>query len=216
MLQMSVDTRAIERRLNSVAGSQLPFAVALGINDVAGQIKDAEAKGLERDLDRPTPFTKRGMFVSRATKRKLTGVVGFKPVQAEYLAKQVTGGRRRAPRKAILVPVNQRVNKYGNMPKATVKRLLAKPDVFSGKVNGVGGIWQRPKRGKRRTKAGGSGSGAVGTVGARKGLKLLIAYKSAVDYSPRLKFVPRAGTVARREIGPAIAKHLAAAVRTAR
>jgi hypothetical protein len=216
MLQMSVDTRAIERRLNGIAKSQLPFAVALGINDVAGQIKDAEASGLERDLDRPAPFTKRGLFVARASKRKLTGVVGFKPTQADYLALQATGGRRRAKRKAVLVPVNQRLNKYGNMPKSTVKRLLAKPDVFSGTVNGVGGIWQRPKRGARRTKAGGARSGAVGTTGARKGLKLLIAYKAAVDYTPRLKFVPRAGVTARREIAPAIAKHLARAVKTAR
>ncbi len=209
MLQMSVDTRAIERRLNKVAGSQLPFAVALGINDVAGQIKDAEASGLERDLDRPTPFTKRGMFVSRATKRKLTGVVGFKRVQAEYLAMQATGGKRRAKKRAVLVPVNQRLNKYGNMPKATVKRLIARPDTFSGKVGGVGGIWQRPK-------ARGAGTARRASSGKRKGLKLLIAYKRAVDYSPRLKFVPRAGTTARREIAPAIAKHLARAVKTAR
>ena len=58
MLEMSIDTRAIERRLNSLATSQLPFAVALGINDVAGQIQEAEQSSLARDLDRPAPFTK--------------------------------------------------------------------------------------------------------------------------------------------------------------
>jgi hypothetical protein len=117
MLSMSVDTRAIERRLNKIATSQLPLAAALGINDVAGQIRDAEQSGLERDLDRPAPFTKRGLAVSRATKRKPVGVVGFKRVQAEYLALQATGGTRRAKGRAVVVPVNQRLNKYGNMPK---------------------------------------------------------------------------------------------------
>lgn len=216
MLQMSVDTRAIERRLSSVAKSQLPFAVALGINDVAGQIAEAEQSALERDLDRPAPFTKRGLTVARASKRKLVGVVGFKRIQADYLALQATGGTRRAKRRAVVVPVNQRRNKYGNMPKGALKRALAKPDVFSGTVRGVAGVWQRPKRGARRTKLGGAQSGRVGTVGAQKGLKLLAAYKSAVDYSPRLKFVRRAHVKAGQQIAPAIARRLAQAVRSAR
>jgi len=216
MLHMSVDTRAIERRLNSVAKSQLPFAVALAINEVAGQIAKDEQSGLDRDLDRPAPYTKRGLFVARASKRKLTGVVGFKNVQAEYLALQAEGGTRRAKRRAVVVPVNQRLNKYGNMPKGALKRALARPDTFSGKVGGVAGIWQRPKRSARRTKAGGAGAGRVGATGARKGLKLLIAYHDAVRYKPRLKFGPRAHATARRDIGPAIARQLARAVKTAR
>lgn len=216
MLQMSVDTRAIERRLNGLAKTQLPFATALGINDVAGQIVEAEGSALERDLDRPAPFTKRGLAVHRASKRKLVAVVGFKPVQAGYLALQATGGKRRAKRRAVVVPVNQRLNKYGNMPKGALARGLAKPNVFSGTVNGVSGIWQRPKRGKRRTKARGAQSGAVGTVGASKGLKLLVAYKSAVTYTPRLKFVPRAHRQASATIAPAIARRLRQAVKTAR
>jgi len=213
---MSIDTRPIERRLNGLANSQLPFALALGINEVAGQISEAEQVGLARDLDRPAPVTKRGLFVSRATKRRPVGVVGFKRVQASYLATQATGGTRRAKGKAIVVPVGQRLNKYGNMPKGALKRALTKPDVFSGEINGVAGIWQRPKRGARRTKSGGHGAGRVATVGKRKGLKLLAIYKDSVKYSPRLKFVPRAHTKASAEIAPAIARNLARAVKTAR
>ena len=99
--------------------------------------------------------------------------------------------------------------------KGALKRALAKPDVFSGTVKGIAGVWQRPKRGKRRTKHGAQ-MGRTGTVGARKGLKLLAAYEKSVKYSPRLKFVPRAHKLASREIGPAIARHLGQAVRTAR
>lgn len=216
MLEMSVDMRAIERRLNGLAATQLPFAVALGINDVAGQISEAEQSSLARDLDRPAPFTKRGLFVSRASKRRLVGVVGFKRVQASYLEAQATGGKRRAKGKAVVVPVGQRLNKYGNMPRGALKRALAKPDVFSGTVKGVAGIWQRPQRGKRRTKSGGAQSGRTATVGKRKGLRLLAIYKDNVNYSPRLKFVPRAHVKASAEIAPAIARHLARAVKTAR
>lgn len=210
MLQMSVDTRALERRLGLIAKQQLPFAVSLGINDVAGLIRDAEVKALSRDLDRPTTFTTRGLVVERATKRKLTGVVGFKPIQAEYLSKQATGGTRRAKRRAVVVPVGLRVNKYGNLSKNAIKRALARPDTFSGTVRGVAGIYQRPKRGVRRR------AGGVGTKGASKGLKLLVIYKASVSYSPRLHYVPRAVRLADREIGPAIAKRLRYAVKTAR
>jgi len=208
MLQMSVDTRAIERRLNSVAASQLPFAAALGINEVAGNIRTAEQGDLERDLEAPTPFTKRGMYVARASKRRLTGVVGFKRVQAAYLATQAAGGTRRAKRRAVVVPVGARRNKYGNMPRGSLKRSLAKPNVFSGTVKGVAGVWRRPDRGQRR-------DGTRGTK-RKNGLTLLAIYKSSVRYQPRLKFVRRAHDRASREIGPAIARHLAQAVITAR
>jgi hypothetical protein len=208
MLQMSVDTRAIERELNSLATSQLPFAVALGINEVAGQIATAEKSALSGDFDRPTPFTQRGLFVSRATKRRLTGVVGFKRIQAEYLERQASGGTRKAKRRAVVVPVGIKLNKYGNMPKNAIKRALARPDTFSGTVAGVSGVWQRPKRGVRR-------AGGVGTKG-KTGLKLLATYHSSVKYSPRLKFDTRAYKRAERDIGPAIARALTHAVNTAR
>jgi hypothetical protein len=209
MLTMSVDTRAIERRLNSLAAKQVPFAAAQAINDVAGLIRDAEPRGLERDLDRPAPFTKRGLFISRASKRKLTAVVGFKRIQSEYLSTQADGGKRRAKRRAVVVPVGIRLNKYGNMPRGSLKRHLGKPDVFSGTVKGVAGIWQRPKRGVRR-------AGSVGTKGSRKGLKLLAIYKDSVRYKPRHKFQPRALVLARKSIAPAFDTRLRAAVKTAR
>lgn len=197
MLHMSVDTRALERRLSGLASKQVPFAAALAINEVAGEIREAEPQGLSRDLDRPTPFTKKGMFVARATKRRLVGVVGFKRIQAEYLEAQATGGTRRPKRRAIVVPVGVRLNKYGNMPRKSLVRALAKPGTFSGKVNGVAGIYQ-----KKRTKKG--------------GVKLLAVYKSSVRYKPRLKFQPRARDLASRRIAPAITKHLRRAVQTAR
>lgn len=207
MLQMSVDTRAIERGLNGLARSQLPFAIALGINEVAAQVVEAEKIGLARDFDRPAPVTTRGLYISRASKRRLVGVVGFKRVQAGYLERQATGGTRRAKRRAVVVPVNARLNKYGNMAKGSIKRSLAKPEVFSGKVNGVAGVWQRPKGGR---------SGGAGSRGKRKGLKLLAIYAASVKYDARLKFQPRAYVTARKGIGPAIARNLARAVKTAR
>lgn len=208
MIEMRVDTREIERRLNRLAGTQLPFAVALGINDTATIVKADEQAQLERDLDRPTPFTKKGMFIARANKRRLSGVVGFKRIQSEYLGVQARGGKRRPKKRAVVVPVGQRRNKYGNMPRGALKRALAKPNVFSGKVKGTAGIWQRPDRGRRY-------DGTYGTK-RRNGLKLLAIYQDRVSYRARFDFYDRARTTAGREIGPAIARNLRRAVKTAR
>ena len=210
MINIQIDTRTVERSLNDLGRKQLPFATSLAINDVLTDVKVAEPAAIEKEIDRPTPFTKRGVFVKRATKRALSGIVGYKDIQAAYLSRLATGGKRSAKGRAIVVPVGQRVNKYGNMPRGALKRALAKPNVFSGKVNGVAGIWQSPKR-----RAGGGGS-ARRTPVKGSGVKLLAIYRAAVSYSPRVKFQTRGRALIAKGISPALAKRVAQAIKTAR
>jgi hypothetical protein len=197
MLSLDTNIDAFERSLTAFELRQLPFATSLAINDTLNDIKRAEERQLERRLDRPTPFTKRGLAVKRATKRRLVGAVFFKPIQSAYLEKLETGGTRRPKKKAIPVPANQRRNKYGNMPRGAIKRLLARPNVFSGVVKGVPGIWQRPGR------KGGSP-------------KLLVAWERKATYRPQLKFGHDAFGVARRQLLPNMRKAMTRALRTAR
>ncbi len=146
---------------------QLRFAQAVALTRTAGKAKDDLVRSLDRVLDRPTPFTKRGVGTISATKQRLVATVFFKRIQAEYLKLQETGGTRRPKGRAIVVPVGSKVNRYGNMPKQAVRRALSRPDTFSATINGVGGIWKRSKRGK---------------------LKLLFVYTTQAAYRPRLKF----------------------------
>ncbi|MBS8228419.1 hypothetical protein [Vannielia litorea] len=169
---------AFERQMSDFARSQLPFATAMALNDTAADVKDAEETELAKALDRPTPFTRRGLFVSRASKRKLTAIVGFKDIQAAYLALQVEGGRRSPKGRAILVPVGQRLNKYGNMPRGAVARMLKRPDVFVASKSDPKtkhlrpGIYQRNSRKGRRNAAP----------------NLLVAFEDEAQYRPRLRF----------------------------
>ena len=57
---------------------------------------------------------------------------------------------------------NVKLNRYGNLAggQGRIKRLLAKKNTFQGTINGVAGVWQRPKRGKRSR-------GGSGTIGLR-------------------------------------------------
>ncbi|KZL15125.1 hypothetical protein [Pseudovibrio sp. Ad37] len=180
MIRYTANFSEVAKGLTKAEERQVPYAISLALNETAQDIKANSEKALSRRLDRPTPFTKRGLALKRASKRNLSAVVFFKDRQADYLELQEKGGTRRPKRKALAVPFSQRLNKYGNLPRRSIDRLLKRPDVFQGEINGVEGIWQRPKRGKRR-------NGSRGTKG-RTGLKLLIAYEKSADYQPRLRF----------------------------
>ena len=89
--------------------------------------------------------------------------------QAEYLKLQVEGGTRTPRGRAIPAPTsNVKLNRYGNLAggQNRIKRLLAKKSTFQGTINGVAGVWQRPKRGKRSR-------GGYGTTG-QSGLSWLL------------------------------------------
>lgn len=179
----------------SKAVRQVPFAAALALTSIAQDVKKQADSDLGRNLDRPTPFTQRAYGVSRATKTHLVATVYARQIQSKYLAKQEEGGPRHPKGRAILVPAGTRLNKYGNMPKSQIRRLLARKDVFSGEVNGTAGIWRRMK--------GGS-------------LKLLVAYRSRVEYAPRLGFLDGARAVARQNHERRFREALNRALATAR
>lgn len=196
MFSLESNIDAFERSLTAFQHRQLPFAMSLAINDTLADVKSEEERRLPLVLDKPTRFTQRGLMVRRSSKRRLEGEVRYKDIQRAYLMLQERGGDRLPAKRAVVVPVRQRVNQYGNLPKGVIKRLLARPDVFSGEVNGVAGIWQRPR------KRGGA-------------LKLLVAYERKVSYRPRLWFEGSAKQTARRKIGPNMARAMTRAIRTA-
>lgn len=177
--------------------SQVPFAIATGINDTLNDVKLAEERRLPLVFDRPTPFTRKGLMIRRATKTRLAGEVRYKDIQQKYLRLQQTGGERKPKGRALVVPVGQRLNQFGNLSRGAIKRLLARPDVFSGEVRGVAGIWQRPKS------RGGK-------------MKLLIAYEPSAKYQPRLAFREHARQVATRVLQQNLARAWRRAIQTAR
>ena len=98
-------------------------------------------------------------------------------LQAEYLHYQILGGTRTPRGRAIPVPTtNAKLNKYGNLPggQGRIKNLLKQKGVFQGTINGVQGIYRRPKRGRRSR-------GVYGSLG-KTGLTLLDVYEPKTSY----------------------------------
>lgn len=170
---------------------QLEFATALALTRTAQVVSRESPAFLERQLDRPTPFTKRGLYVKPARRGDLVAIVGYKDVQAQYLSLQEQGGARAPRRRTIVLPSNVARDQYGNVPPLQLRRL-----------------YERAKGDKRATKALGKRLGIsnkvdlfVGEPGegfppgiykrVTGGLVPIVVFREqAVRYRPRLGWTP--------------------------
>ncbi|AEI76540.1 hypothetical protein CNE_1c11850 [Cupriavidus necator N-1] len=196
MLTVSVrhNIADVRKTLDNIAQKQMPFAIAKALTQTAKAVAGVESRALPRELDKPTPFTMRAFGTKPATKQRQIASVFIKPDQWKYLRYQVDGGERRPTKRAVVIPQGLRVNQYGNMPKGAIRKLLAKPGVFSGTVNGVPGIYQRKGR----------------------SVALLVKYVDKAGYKRRFDFAGIGQQAIAAEFGAIFGRALAGALATAR
>ena len=118
------------------------------------------AKTMDRYIDKgANPYTKGGFFVYRTNKRRLSGYIGIKD-KNHYLDTIIFGGQVKPLKdnSKLIQPVNQRLNKYGNIPRNKIKSLLSNPDKYfrnkGRKLKGKygprpDGIYMKPANPKR-------------------------------------------------------------------
>jgi hypothetical protein len=197
------DIKKLERAFAGVAEKQLRFGASQAVNSLAKMVQELERENMKKVLDKPTPFTLGGVSVKLSTKASLTATVYVKDKTASYLAPYEVGGLNKLNSRALLKPVDQKVNQYGNLPRNTVKRLAAKKNVFIGKVrtkNGdVDGVWQRQK-----------------VRGKQGGLKLLVKFDNAHIVKQHLDYQGLARRTISRELKAEFAKAMQKALATAR
>ena len=213
-MQITVKTNVEEamKGLARINKKQIPFAAALGLTNTAKRLAEVEKRMMVKQLDRPTPFTIRGIRYQRANKAdystgRLHSRVYIMDKQAEYLRLQIQGGTRTPSGKALPVPTkNLKLNKYGNIPggQGRIQKLLSRKNTFQGTINGIPGIWQRPAKGKRKR-------GGYGTTGPT-GLKLLVAYEPTAQYQPRFDFYGIAKRVVPKIVGKEMDRAIARAL----
>lgn len=101
MIKLTIETQKLLHRLERIRLKGIPYAVAMAMTWTAKAAAEAFGKVLERDLDRPTPFTRRAARYKPANKEKTEFDVyiqdeaskGVSP--AKYLLALVKGGYRR-------------------------------------------------------------------------------------------------------------------------
>lgn len=122
------------RRITALSQQQAPFAIAKGMSKTVREAKVAEDAHILAAFDKPTPFTKRAVAFTQATKSNLRATVLVKDVQAKYLEAEVFGGRRQlksfeqqfatgGQAHVVLPGAGAPLNQYGNLTKAKIKQI---------------------------------------------------------------------------------------------
>lgn len=196
-VDVKFDVKKLTKKLDRIQKKQIPFATAVALTKTAKAAqKDLEKQTL-KDLDRPTRFTQRAFGIKPARKNNLAAVVFIKDKQAKYLRLQIRGGTRKPERKAEVVPVAIKLNKFGNIPgrhRGKIAKLLNRKDTFVSNINGLSGIWQR-KAGR---------------------LTLLAAFKKQVTYQKRFRFEETVAKTVKRVFPRRFKIEMAKALKTAR
>lgn len=231
--------RDIERDLSDVARRQVPFAIALAVNETAADLIELNKRSMAREFDRPTRWTLNAFHFTRATKSRPVATIKRKDVAAsrDYLLRQAEGGPRKQTglerllnsrlahggQVGFVVPTKHMPrNAYGNMQPGQVQRIL------SGlKAQGDGAQNETKASGKRQRRSGAvryfvpkDGGRASPGVYMRKGkakpLKVLAFTSKNPRYKARFKFYPNMEKATARLLPGHFAKALARAVATAR
>jgi hypothetical protein len=228
---ISVKVEGLDKTLAYLAGAQkqVRFSAAVALTRTAQKVRDAMPAVMDRELDRPTPFTKRGMFVTAARKDNLQAVVGFMDRQAGYLKYQIAGGTRTPTARGIKLPGNIELNSFGNIPRGLIDKLKASAQdgtlgrgiarklgvgnrrkgaapiqLFFGKPTGR--LWAKAPMGIWRRVPGSPG----------KLVPVILFEDTPAHYKPRFHFERSAIEVVRREWDRQFGQAFADAMRSAR
>lgn len=222
--------QATVARLNGLA-KQVNYAASRALNTAARKVADAMPAEIGRDIDRPTPFTKRGVRVLRyANKNDLQATVGFMDAQAKYMRYQIEGGLRQPGPRGIKLPGDVTLNTFGNIPKGLIDKLKAAAkngslsttlarrlqadgnrrkgaapvQLFLGQPRGKG--WEKAPMGIWRRVEGAPG----------KLIPVIVFENTPAKYKPRFDFQRKAQVVVNREWQRAFDAELSKALATAR
>lgn len=213
---LRADLKPLQRAMIDLRAKQVPFAMALAINELAKGVAAVERKLIDQTFDTPTPFTENAYRIEVATKARPIAVVAAKDIQAQYLDPYVVGGDRfLGTKKGMLGPRDVAVNKYGNLTKGKLQALKNKPGVFIGPVTTkagkvINGVWQRPIAAKQP-----KGKRVTGAQ-PKAGLKLLIQFEDTTPVRKRLPFEQSARTYLKRNAAREFDAALVRALATAR
>jgi hypothetical protein len=125
-MKVSVEIKGMEavRARLSGMGKQVAFAASKALNATGKQIADAMPAEIERAIDKPTAFTKKGVRVLKyANKGNLEVTVGFMAAQAKYMEFQTAGGSFTPGKKGLKLPGGITLDSYGNIPRGIIAKL---------------------------------------------------------------------------------------------
>jgi len=145
-MQISVKSNVnqVLRELKAVNKEKVPTAIRNALNDTARTARKDVQAAATSDLDRPTPWTVRGILFKTTDKTKLTSSVFIDPDRAKYLKWQIDGGIRTPEKRAIALPSKTvKTNVYGNLGRKKINNMMSNKKLYASKtVDGTPGIYR--------------------------------------------------------------------------
>ncbi len=213
MIKATINTKGVERMMRT-ATKQVRYAAALALSEAAEDYQRVATVLMRQTIDRPIPFTQRGLKHTRANASKLQASVFMLPKQAAYMVYQVEGGTTSG---AKPYPFKTAANVYGNLPNSATKR--AKAFTVTSRGDGEKLTFVRVRSGKRPAKGAyrrkGSSYGFAVTDRWR-GLKLIAGSTSVRHYRAIYPFYERAQTRVPVIVRRVFLRHLQSALGGAR
>jgi hypothetical protein len=125
----------VAAKFDLMAQKQVPFATSLAINRCLQLGRAALLSAMQREFDRPTPYTLNSLYTKNSTKYDLSGWVGHKQANSgasasKYLQPEIEGGTRnmKSTEKFLghyYVPSKYcKLDRYGNVPSATLTAIF--------------------------------------------------------------------------------------------
>lgn len=210
---IAADIRPLLARLSDAQRTQIPFATSVALNRLMRAAKDELRAQMQRDFDRPTPYTLNSLRTVPATRARLEATVDFKDAYdkgtpaEKYLGPEVLGGSRglkrfeRALQRIGVLPLGMQVvpgdaaplDQYGNVSKGLLVRVLAYFQAFG--EQGYTANTTAAKR-KRMTRATRKNPGGVAYFalqrprnGLRAGIYQRFSFAAGSAVKPLLMFV---------------------------
>ena len=192
MIKATINTKGVERMMRT-ATKQVRYAAALALSEAAEDYQKVATVLMRQTIDRPIPFTQRGLKHTRANASKLQASVYMLPRQASYMVYQVEGGTTSG---AKPYPFKTAANVYGNLankPQATKNPRAVTVLAKRGPSAGLKLTFIRTRTAKM-PKRGWSGAYTDKRRRRWKGLRLIAGSTSARHYKPIYPFYERAQT----------------------
>lgn len=208
-IKVDAETEALTKWLDATQRKHLPSVYRNALNETAFETMKQLKTDLPKYIDRPTPFTTKGIQYGRAEKTKLVAKVGFasknfgkRPAgattyPADYMHRLTYGGTRTPTRTATPVPTKHyKTNKFGNIKRNDISKFLGNDKkYFSGIPKGMhnpesAGIWKRMGR------------------GGRKNIVMVIAWEKSTKYSAIYPFGQQVSTAVRKKFKGIFYKHM--------
>jgi hypothetical protein len=146
MIKAKIDFLDVVNQMEKFKASELPYAISLGLNDTAFDVKDHSSKQMSKKFDLKSKHPQRGYRVKKANKNNLVGEVYHLD---NYLAKQEFGELQRPSGNKRLTKTKKFRGRSPRIPVRKYASVLLKDYKGPEEAGKKGG---RGNKGKGRTK----------------------------------------------------------------